>query len=111
MDLAAYDDRLRLKTNLDRIKNGKALAVADIHEMVIHTGLEPITDVLRQIIEAGNETEDLDVENPKATAFVVFLTMSNSLHHSGDFQRSNPGVDLMGTLHGSVARLLKWQKP
>lgn len=109
--LLAYHDRLKLKINLERIKVVKALPDAEVNDMVIKTGLKPITEGIKQFIEEGNKTGEFTVSDPKATAFIIFIMMFNGLHNSGDFKRLHPEADLMDTIQESVERLLMWKNP
>ncbi|MEO0796510.1 MAG: TetR/AcrR family transcriptional regulator [Verrucomicrobiota bacterium] len=105
--LQAVDDRRRLKKKLAPIEFGIAREDRDVHEMVIQTGLEPITDRLRIIIEEGNTTGEFAVEYPRATATIIFLQLSEFMHRSSRLEKIMPADELESAMSDSINLVLK----
>lgn len=109
--LDAVNDRRRLKSKLSRIDFGIGGEDMEVNEMVIQTGLEPISDRLSSFIEKGNASGEFNVEHPKTTAMLVFLMLCEVIHRSNTLEKTVPGDELESTVKRSINQLLVRKNP
>lgn len=104
--LDAMDDGRRLRVMVDYLGLGIVREDRDMHEVVVQLGLEPLTDRLVKFIEQGNACKEFRVSNPKATALIVMLLISESIHRVGRIEQIVPDGKFNASLREAINRLL-----
>ncbi|WOO41779.1 TetR/AcrR family transcriptional regulator [Rubellicoccus peritrichatus] len=108
MDLffETISNRRRFKMKLARIDFGKAREDVHANEMVVQTGLEPISERLALFIEQGNATKEFKVQYPLSTAIIIFLMLTEFIHRSNRLEKILPNDEIESSMRNSINQLL-----
>ncbi|MEM7790343.1 MAG: TetR/AcrR family transcriptional regulator [Verrucomicrobiota bacterium] len=105
--LGAVEERRQLKKKLLRVDLGLAGEDGEVHEMVIHAGLEPVSERLTRMIELGNASGEFQVEYPRATATFMFLILADFMHRSKRLEEVAPVKELDRTMEDAMNQFLR----
>ncbi|MEM1159104.1 MAG: TetR/AcrR family transcriptional regulator [Verrucomicrobiota bacterium] len=108
--LASVGDRRKLKKKLTRQDLGLVSEDAEVHEMVVQAGLEPVSERVSEIIRQGNATGDFQVQHPRATAIMIFLLLGEYMHRSSRLEDLVPEKTLESSFNEAVDQMLRRNK-